>query len=334
MMTNFVANPSAEKFENCKKVWIESRESYGPSEAYRFANGPIDDEDGPEGLLNSWPLDENYIDYVQGDENAGIINNIETYPEITKQLLEELNQPVNGEGETSEENVSTGYHAIEFLLWGQDLTDPSANKPGNREYTDYTTAKNADRRGTYLKVCAELLIDHLDFLIDDWKEGGAYRKTFLAMDKKQALSNMISGIAILSKAELAGERMYVALESQSQEDEHSCFSDNTHRDIRLNFDGIVNVYKGQYGSIKGASVEQLVKEKSAEAAAKVEAAIADTKAKVYATKEPFDIAITSGAESEDGKVVLEAVKALQKLGDEFVAAAKVIGVSASSEEEE
>ncbi len=331
---DFVANPSADKFENCKKVWIDARESYGPSEAYRFANGPIDDEDGPEGLLNSWPLDENYIDYVQGDENAGIINNIETYPEITKQLLEELNQPVNGEGETSEENVSTGYHAIEFLLWGQDLTAPSENKPGNRQYTDYTTAKNADRRGAYLKVCAELLIDHLDFLIDDWKEGGAYRKTFLAMDKKQALSNMISGIAILSKAELAGERMYVALESQSQEDEHSCFSDNTHRDIRLNLDGIINVYKGEYGSIKGASIEQLVKEQSTEAAAKVEVVIRDTKAKVYATKEPFDIAITSGAESEDGKVVLEAVKALQKLGDEFVAAAKVIGVSASSEEEE
>lgn len=331
----FVDNPTEESFNAAKQAWLTSRESYGPSEAYRFAGGPIDDENGPEALINSWPLDENYIDYVQGDADAGIINNLTDYPTITKELLEELNQPVNGEGETSEENVSTGYHAIEFLLWGQDLTDPSANKAGLRTYVDYTPAvANYDRRGQYLKACADLLVDDLQYLVNKWKEGGSYRTEFLQMDTKQALSNMITGIAVLSKAELAGERMYVALQNQSQEDEHSCFSDNTHRDVRLNFDGIKNVYTGKYGSINGASIDQLVRQADPAMASEMDAAIADAKAKVYATKNPFDIAVTSGEDSVEGQKVLAAVLALQHLGDKLVEAADKIGVSASSEEEE
>lgn len=331
----FVDNPTEETFKAAKEAWLKSRESYGPSEAFRFAGGPIDNETGPEALINSWPLDENYIDYVQGDANAGIINNLTDYPTITKSLIKELNQPVNGQGETSEENVSTGYHAIEFLLWGQDLTAPSLNKAGLRSYVDYTPAvANYQRRGQYLKACADLLVEDLQYLVDQWKEGGPYRTEFLKLDTKKALSNMITGIAVLSKAELAGERMYVALQNQSQEDEHSCFSDNTHRDIRLNFDGIKNVYTGKYGSVDGASIEQLVRQADPAMASEMDAAIADAKAKVYATKNPFDIAVTSGEDSEEGQKVLAAVHALQHLGDKFVEAAGKIGVSASSSEEE
>ncbi|MCB0226566.1 MAG: iron-regulated protein, partial [Anaerolineae bacterium] len=123
----FVADPTAETMQAAKEAWLAAREPYGQTEAFRFYGGPIDDEDGPEGLINAWPLDEVYIDYVDGEETSGIINDVETYPTIDKELLISLNEV------GAEENISTGFHAIEFLLWGQDLSSDGA---GNRPYTD------------------------------------------------------------------------------------------------------------------------------------------------------------------------------------------------------
>ena len=73
--------------------------------------------EGPEGRLNSWLLDEAYIDYVKGNAQAGLINNFE-FP-LTEEALLAKNQ------EDDEADVSTGYHAIEFLLWGQDFYSQS-----------------------------------------------------------------------------------------------------------------------------------------------------------------------------------------------------------------
>ena len=110
----FIAAPAPATLEAAKRAWLVARDDYGPTEAFRFYGGPIDnEEDGPEGLLNAWPMDEAYIDYVEGDPAAGIINNPETYPVIDAALIESLNEA------GGEENVSTGWHAIEFLLWGR-----------------------------------------------------------------------------------------------------------------------------------------------------------------------------------------------------------------------
>ncbi|NOG51162.1 MAG: hypothetical protein HND48_18330 [Chloroflexi bacterium] len=94
----FVAEPSEETFAAAKEAWLAANEPYGQTEAYRFYGGPIDDEDGPEGLLNAWPLDEAYVDYIDSDPNAGIINNLTDYPEITRDLLVSLNE-AGAEGE-------------------------------------------------------------------------------------------------------------------------------------------------------------------------------------------------------------------------------------------
>ena len=240
----FISNPTEDKFIAAKTAWKAARESYGPTEAYRFADGPIDsgETEAIEGFLNSWPLDENYIDYVAGNATSGIINNTEI--DITKANLADLN------GKGGEEFVAIGYHAIEFLLWGQDNTEPSAKEAGKRPYTDFVdegTAMNQSRRRAYLAVCADLIIDHLQVMVDLWKTDGPYRTKFLAFEDNVALKNMLKSIAELAGTELAVERMEVATNNKDQEDEHSCFSDNTHRDVRLNLEGIANVYRGSYG---------------------------------------------------------------------------------------
>ena len=78
-INNFLAEPSENSLQIAKVSWIEARKIYGITEAFRFYGGPIDGsnqfgEEGPEGLINSWPLNEAYIDYVEGNPEAGLIN--------------------------------------------------------------------------------------------------------------------------------------------------------------------------------------------------------------------------------------------------------------------
>ncbi len=322
-INTFTANPTDANFTVAKEMWKEARESYGTTEAFRFANGPIDDENGPEGLLNAWPLDENFVDYVDGAADAGIINATTTYPIISKELLESLNE--NG----GEKNISVGYHAIEFLLWGQDLTAPEANLPGQRLYTDYVeggTAANQLRRATYLNVCADFLTDHLSYLVEQWKPNGTYRTTFLDLPVDTALKNMYLGITTLVLAELPIERMDVALGNADQEDEHSCFSDNTHRDIYLNLKGVINVYQGSYGTINGASLADLVEKADPTLFAATATAEQDALAKVAAILTPFDLAISGGASSSEGQKVKAAVVQLDTYGANLLAGAAKIGI--------
>ncbi|RKR10280.1 putative iron-regulated protein [Flavobacterium sp. 90] len=326
----FTATPTNANFTAAKTAWKASRESYGTTEAFRFANGPIDNEelDGPEAYMNSWPLDENYIDYVDGSANAGIINSLTEFPLINKTVLIEANSG----GSNPEKNISVGYHAIEFLLWGQDLTAPSAKLPGQRPYTDYVTgasgtAANQGRRADYLKACASILIDDLDSLVQQWKSGGSYRKAFLAMPEDTAIKNIYLGITTLVTAELPIERMEVALQNADQEDEHSCFSDNTHRDIALNLQGVINVYQGKYGNVEGPSLEDLVKQADAATYDETLTSLNSSTTKVAAILTPFDLAISGGPDSPEGAKVKTAVQQLLNFGATLLKGASKIGIT-------
>lgn len=249
---DFVDNPGSTTHTTAKQAWLDAREVYGQTEIFRFVDGPIDNSsDGPEGLINSWPMDEAYVDYVVGAPNSGIINDVATYPTIDETTIVTANEF------GSEVNISSGYHAIEFLLWGQDL---DANGPGARSYTDYLTSggtnANQARRGQYLKALADILVSALQQVRNAWDPAGTanYRQTFLNMNSTTALRKMFNSLRVLSGDELAGERIYVAYQHMDQEDEHSCFSDNTHRDIFLNALAVTNLYKGTYTRMDGTVV--------------------------------------------------------------------------------
>ena len=318
----FLADPSEESLNAAKNAWLVARDAYGQTEAFRFYGGPIDDADGPEGLINAWPLDEAYIDYVAEDASTGIINNPDTYPTIDRDLLISLNES------GAEENISTGYHAIEFLLWGQDL---SAESAGNRPYTDYTTAPNAERRATYLSTVTDLLVDDLQSLVDAWTPdtNGNYRDTFLALESDVALQNILTGIGVLAKSELAGERIFTAFDNQDQEDEHSCFSDNTHNDIIANFSGIQNVYLGTYvradGSVvEGVGLDEVVASVNADLNDEVVALLTQADAEAHAVPAPFDQAII---DAQSRPQVFTLVNTLLDLGDKLAETGSTLGVA-------
>ena len=314
----FVADPTEDTLAAARQAWLDSNEPYGQTEAYRFYGGPIDDDDGPEGLLNAWPLDEAYVDYVEGDADAGIINNTDDYPEISKDLLISLNEV------GSEENISAGYHAIEFLLWGQDMYADSA---GQRAATDYSSADNAERRGQYLLITAELLVENLQDMVDQWSaDADNYRADMLAGNADEAITDILTGIGVLAKSELAGERMFTAWDNQDQEDEHSCFSDNTHRDIITNFMGVQNVYVGSYTRIdgtvvEGASLADVVEGIDADLNAEMMDLLAMADEQVNAIAVPFDRAIV---DADSRPQVFDAVYTLQDLGDKITEVAAAL----------
>ena len=316
---SFVKAPSEAGLVEARTRWRAAREWYGQSEAFRFYGGPIDGEDGPEGRINGWPMDEAYVDSVEGHVDAGIIND----PSVTldADTLIALNE------KEGEENISTGWHAIEFLLWGQDLR---ADGPGDRSWTDFVDGKvpNADRRRAYLQIVTDLLVTDLQALTQAWAPGAQnYRSQFVS--EPSSLNKLISGLGALSRAELAGERMEVALDSQSQEDEHSCFSDNTHRDIVANALGIRNVWRGEFlradgGVLKGPSLHTLVATQNPELADQLNTQMNASVRAAEAIPAPFDQAILAGTA---GRTQIEAtVVALKQQTETLAQAAQVLGI--------
>ncbi len=259
-----IKTPSEETLSAARNAWLAARPSYQQSEVFRFGNGVVDDW---EGQLNAWPLDEGLIDYVDtasyeyelGNDGgtANIVNNKTIgdlkISRLTPETLANLNE-FGG----SEANVATGYHAIEFLLWGQDLNghNPGA---GNRPYTDYAKGKdcthgNCKRRGQYLLAATELLVNDLEYMVDQWSPEGDYRAELLNTDANVVLNKMLFGMGSLALGELAGERIKVALTANSTEDEHDCFSDNTHNSHFYNAQGIANLYFGRYENAQGETI--------------------------------------------------------------------------------
>ncbi len=316
----FLADPNPASLEAAKRAWLRARDDYGPTEVFQFYGGPIDNEEnGPEGLINAWPMDESYIDYVEGNATAGIINMPDEYPTIDADLIISLNE------EGGEENVSTGWHAIEFLLWGQDLNDDG---PGDRPVEDYTTNDNADRRVQYLAVTSDTLIGHLQDMVDAWAPGGGnYRAEFLAMPADDALVNIITGAGALSQGELAGERINVAYEERFQEDEHSCFSDNTVADIVGNAIGVRMALTGDYGVVSGPGIIDLFAAENEDLAQQLadETRVAVNMA--HNIPDPFDQHLSDTAsDSAFGRTqVKSTIDALIKQAETIVAGAAAFG---------
>jgi len=320
---DFVAQPTAARMAAAKRAWIAARDDYVVTEPFRFYGGPIDDpKDGPEGLINAWLMDEAYVDYVQGDRDAGIVNDRRRHPTITKAVIVAANER---DGET---NISSGWHAIEFLLWGQDR---SKTGPGRRPVSDYTTAPNAKRRGTYLRLTTERLLSDLESVRARWKPGaGSYRDTFLA-DPDKALTKILRGIGALNSHELAGERMAVAFESKDQEDEHSCFSDNTNADVVNDIDGIRMVYAGRLRTVSGPGVDDLIREVDAPLAQSIRRQMASTLAKAKAFPATFETMIAAPGGSPESIAMADVIEALEAQGRDLARGATALGVTVNFE---
>lgn len=327
-ITTFLAEPNDSNLDAAKTAWIASRVPYQQTEVYRFGNAIVDDW---EGRVNAWPLDEGLIDYVdagygtESDENnlytANVIANtkisingkIVDATNITPDFLSNTLQEAGG----IEANVATGYHAIEFLLWGQDLNGTGAGS-GARPATDFSltdcTNGNCDRRSEYLASASKLLIADLEEMVGNWTTEGAARTVLTGQDANAGISIILTGMGSLSYGELAGERMKLGLLLHDPEEEHDCFSDNTHNSHLYDAVGIQNVYLGKYTRIDGTLVEgpslaEFAKHKDAATAEELTSKLAVTIGAMQtmaerANIEAYDQMIGEG--NTDGNAVVQA----------------------------
>lgn len=354
-IANLLASPSEKTLAQAKTAWKAARVPYQQSEVFRFGNAIVDDW---EGQLNAWPLDEGLIDYVDDasyeaelgnvGSNANIIANTELdlggnrldIKSLSPELLASLNE-LGG----SEANVATGYHAIEFLLWGQDLNghNPGA---GQRPYTDYVVGEqcsngNCERRREYLSAISQLLMDDLRYMVAQWApaKDENYRQKLLALSSKQGLTRMLFGMGSLALGELAGERLKVSLEANSAEDEHDCFSDNTHYSHFYNGLGIRNIYVGEYRRVdgellRGPSIQSLLENKDKKLAIKVLQSLDNSQSKLQAlvdsaerkeNPQAFDQLIAEGNE-KGAEMINASINALVEETRNIELAAKALGI--------
>lgn len=313
----FVQAPDNNSLTNAKNKWIAARSIYGITEAFRFYGGPIDGvnkygEEGPEGLINAWPLNEAYIDYVKGSPNAGIINNLSL--EINNDTIIAANMSED------DADVSSGWHAIEFLLWGQDFSLETA---GIREASDYLPTNEINiRRRAYLVATSALLLEHINWLSMEWLENGEGRKAFL--NKNDPGGAILTGIATLAGFELSSERIATALDSGDPEDEHSCFSDQTHNDVKANFNGIINVYlgKGLNGESFSPSISEFVAKNNLKLHENILEIINETNISINNITVPFDKMLSEPKNGPGRQAAEKTVSNLLVLAKNFKEAGK------------
>ncbi|MBL8791295.1 MAG: peptidase [Rhizobiales bacterium] len=348
----FLAAPSPETLSAARAAWVETRHWYQRTEGFRFGNPAVDDL---EGRVNSWPLDEGFIDYIaKVDEEASEENPLYAANVIANKKVRIGNEDVDltdlttekiaalQEADGNEANVAIGYHAIEFLLWGQDLngTGPGA---GNRPYTDYDlkncTGGNCDRRAAYLKGVTDLLVADSKAMKDIWEPDGKANKDFTALGGREGLGVILTGLGSLSYGELAGERMKLGLILHDPEEEHDCFSDNTQNSHFDDQAGMVEIYTGTVKrldgtTLEGPGIQELAAAEAPEQGQAMDKLMADTLARMQALKdraetgkEAYDQMIAAG-NSEGNAAVQAAIDALvaQTHGVEALVAAMKLSI--------
>jgi putative iron-regulated protein len=317
----FTDAPSADGLAACQQAWLDSRPSYGEMEIARFYSGPIEDV---QGRVNEWPIDEAFIDYTAVDPTGGIINDPAHYPMLTPPIL------ASSDEKGGIENLSTGYHAIEYLLWGQRPDQTSG--PGTRPYTDYVdggTAANQARRRTYLRSAIELLVSDLTSVQAQWDltDPGSYGSQMIKKPPQDELQLIIRGFSQMAISELYYERMYDPYITQNRKDEESCFSESTQVDLAANALGVENVYLGRYHAVAGKGVADLVAAKNPGLDAQLRATLSAIRSTIDAIPPPFDHSVIAPDGSDARNAVQNALDQFTPLQDQMHQLADLLGVT-------
>jgi putative iron-regulated protein len=316
-IARLLANPSPETLAGARAAWTAARVAYAETEPFLFYAGPIDGENGPIARINAWPVNESFLDYVASNPTSGIVNDPST--PMNRATIVRLDQAADPE------NVTTGWHAIEFLLWGEDR---NAAGPGARPHTDYIAGQgNNDRRREYLRIVTQLLVLDLSTVVAAWApDMNNYRATILAMDQRNAIGRAFNGMAVLAGYEMGLRRIGASLRRAGEEHEPSRFSDTTTADHIGNIRGIRNVYFGRAGSVSGRGFDALVASIDPALNTRVVAALDRAEEAVAALDVPYDRILASPPGSPARAEAEAAVVVLKDLAEALRAAGNRLGV--------
>ncbi|MEQ8819802.1 MAG: imelysin family protein [Sumerlaeia bacterium] len=309
----FLLDPSAVSETRAREAWTEAFRAYCATEAFRFSGNPIDAAaNGPEPMLNAWPVNGKVVETIVVDTRR--------FPELTTELLQKAHAPAKAQ-------VTTGFHVIEYFLFGPR---PNAEGPGAEPFADFTRASpSGPRRAAYLRLAAELLVDQLRYVTDQWRPGSQdnYATALLRMEEPEALRRILLGMAALSGTALAEDR----LPSQPAA-LMSAIADTSGRDFLTNAVGVHIVYRGGFDEEIGPGIyDLLVAAGEGGLAEKLDARMQRSVALLARIPKPYSAAASAepgspGAEANQAAIAnlkaqaIELAEAGQRLGVENLAA--------------
>lgn len=209
--SNFYGVVSQTNMITARSSYFDLRSSYLLLGPYLYGNGQFAlPGEALYSRIDWYPVNPEYVDYVNGNPTAGIINDPVNYSFITEATVK------SWDNVTGTNNRSCGMHVIEFLLYGEDLSNGA---PGNRPYQDY----NNLRRRQYLLFTSMALRD--DFL--ELSKQEALEKAILQGEPTAAFDCIMTGLLTYIQSDFAEKCILKPLETQSEYYEMSRFSDFT-----------------------------------------------------------------------------------------------------------
>jgi putative iron-regulated protein len=292
-----LADASPERLYAARRAWTEARPAYLRTEAFQFYAGPIDAPGGPLPRLNGWPIDPAFLDGLLDDPSVP----------LDFRSLARLNQA------EAPDQVTTGWHAIEYLLWDAE---------GDRPFAAFVAGEGTnDRRRDYLAAVAQLLVNDLGLLVAAWSpDTNNYRAAVEAMDQRNAVGRAFNGMTVLAGYEIPLRRIGAGLFPANANFQQSPFSDTSAADNRFAFEGARAVYTD-------AGFDDLLSGIDPALAAEVHAAFerADA-ALVPLDAPPYDRFLAPPPGSPERAEAEAAVRALTDLGRELRQAGNRLGV--------
>ena len=203
--------------EACRERWKTAYEQFVLLGPYTRGYATVDiGYDATKQLIQVYPINYRYVDYAEDSPNGGIINDVDNYPTI--QFLNTLHQ-VGGE-----QNCTIGFHVLEFLLWGEDL---SLTGPGNtRDYKDYVTGGggiNVNRRRSFLDES----MNRFSITVQELNVDENYERSVKNMDSKSFMFLMVGSLQQFIKDELVEKDIRLPLTTQNHHLEICDYSDHT-----------------------------------------------------------------------------------------------------------
>jgi putative iron-regulated protein len=288
-------DPTPATLDAARRAWAEGHRAYLRTEAFQFYAGPVDGPGGPLPRLDAWPIDPGYIDGIVADPAVA----------LGFRSLARLNRA------EAPDKVTTGWHAIELLLWGAD---------GARAAADFTPGAGNDRRRDYLAAVAQLLVNDLNLLVAAWApDANNYRASVEAMDQRKALGRAFNGMTVLVGYEIPLRRIGAGLFPTNANFQPSPFSGTSADDNRAAFEGARAVYFD-------TGLDALVAGVDPALAAEVAAAFARAEAALAAMDAPYQRFLAPPAGSPERAAGEAAVRALTDLGRDLRRAGNRLGV--------
>ena len=230
-----------------KQAWLNAHSAYELTTLHRYYATQLMGEQDSLVLMqlqyqiNHWPIVPGYIDYVDGYPDSGIVHDINV--NLDADSLREQ----HGSFDVSE--VTLGFHAIEFLLWGYDadsVARPATDFDAVLELTPkeiesgYTLEQlSNNRRRLFLSVVVDTLVKDFLALQSLWlAEEPSISQRIESISGTELIVILADSMSAMLTQELLQRSLYPMLNGDFVESVQSPYSRSTQNAVSSQLSGL------------------------------------------------------------------------------------------------